>query len=100
VRFKVYLLRRRGRRLSRREVFNGPGYIGALITHVEEHNGEQYSVLSLQPTDPMSSERPPPLYEAQLLGFAPLAFRLRGFERVEGNDDGYGVVQEWHVEMP
>lgn len=28
-----------------------------------------------------------------LLGFAPLAFRLRGFERVEGRDGGYGVVR-------
>jgi hypothetical protein len=27
-----------------------------------------------------------------------MAFRLRGFERVEGQDGGYGVVQEWHVE--
>jgi hypothetical protein len=38
------------------------------------------------------------LYQPVLLGFAPLAFRLRGFERVEGHDGGDGVVQEWHVE--
>jgi hypothetical protein len=30
----------------------------------------------------------------------PLAFGLRGFERVDGQDGGYGVVQEWHIEMP
>ena len=79
---------------------NGPCYSGVLVTHLEQHNGEQYSVLALEPNDPMSIERPPPLYEAVLLGFAPLAFRLRGFERVEGQDGSYGVVQEWHVEMP
>jgi hypothetical protein len=42
----------------------------------------------------------PPLYEAILLGFAPMAFRLRGFERVEGGREAYAVVQEWHCELP
>jgi len=46
----------------------------------------------------MSTDRPPRLYEPVLLGFAPLAFWLRGFERVEDQDGGYSVVQEWHVE--
>ncbi len=55
-------------------------------------------MLQLQPSDPMSSDKPPPLYEPVLLGFAPIAFRLRGFERVEAPAGGYGVVQEWHVE--
>src|SRR5688572_7669792 len=99
MRFKVYLLRRSGRRLSRRDVFNGRRYTGTLVSHVEMHNGEQYSVLQLQPSDPMSADRPPNLYEPVLLGFAPLAFRLRGFERVERRDSVYGVVQEWHVEQ-
>jgi hypothetical protein len=96
--FKVYLLRRRGYRLPWRDVQNGPTYTGRLATHVEQHNGEHYRVLNLQPSDPMSENGPPALYEPVLLGFAPLAFRLRGFERVEGSDGGYGVVQEWHVE--
>jgi hypothetical protein len=100
MRFKVYLLRRRGRRLSRRDVFNGRTYVGTLVSHTEPHNGAQYNVLQLQPSDPMSADRPPKLYEPVLLGFAPLAFRLRGFERVDGRDGGYGVVQEWHVAMP
>ena len=47
-----------------------------------------------------SSGEVPKLYEAVLLGFAPIAFRLRGFERVEGPDGGSAVVQEWHCEMP
>jgi hypothetical protein len=100
MRFKVYLLRRRGRRLPPRDVQNGPTYIGRLVTHFERHKDEQYSVLQLEPSDPMSADRPPALYEPVLLGFAPLAFRLRGFERVEGPDGGYSVVQEWHCEQP
>jgi hypothetical protein len=68
--------------------------------HTEEHGGERYSVLQLQPNDPMSTDRPPALYEPVLLGFAPVAFRLRGFERVEGSGGGFSVVQEWHVEEP
>ena len=55
-------------------------------------------VTSIQPSDPMKADAMPKLYEAVLLGFAPLAFRLRGFERVERADGAYGVVQEWHVE--
>ena len=62
--------------------------------------GERYNVTTLQPDDPMSTDRPPPLYEAVLLGFAPIAFRLRGFERVGEGDSACGVVQEWHVEPP
>ena len=33
-----------------------------------------------------------------LIRFAPLAFRLRGVERVDSPDGGYAVVQEWHIE--
>ena len=98
--FKVYLLRRRGRRLAWREAQNGHTYVGTLVTHYEQHGEERYSVLQLQPSDPMSSDRPPPLYEAVLLGFAPIAFRLRGFERVGQGDNAYTVVQEWHIEEP
>lgn len=46
----------------------------------------------------MSEARPPALYEPVLLGFAPLAFRIRGFERVDAANGSCGVVQEWHVE--
>jgi len=98
VRFKVYLLRQRGRRLPWREAQNGPAYVGTLVTHREEHGGERYNVTTLQPDDPMSTDRPPPLCEAVLLGFAPIAFRLRGFERVGQGDNAYSVVQEWRVE--
>jgi len=98
VRFRVYLLRHRGRRLPWRDVKNSKGYTGTLSSFLEHRNGEQYSVLELRPSDPMSDDRPLSLYEPVLLGFAPLAFRLRGFERVDGPEGGQGVVQEWHVE--
>lgn len=42
----------------------------------------------------------PELYEPVLIGFAPLAFRLRGFERVEAKDGHFSVVQKCHGEMP
>jgi hypothetical protein len=64
MRFKVFLLRHRGRRLSWREVHNGPSFVG------------------------------------HLLAFAPIAFRLRGFERLERASGAFAVVQEWHCELP
>jgi len=100
MRFKIFLLRRGGRRLSWRDAQNGPTYIGRLVTHTEERGGEQYRVTRLQPDDPMSNDRLPVLYEAVLLGFAPVAFRLRGFERVGEGENAYSVVQEWHCEIP
>jgi hypothetical protein len=100
VRFKVYLLRYRGRRLPWREVHNGRTYVGHLITHYVTLGEERYAVTSLQPEDPVGTAPIPPLYEAVLLGFSTLAFRLRGFERVERGKETYAVVQEWHCELP
>ena len=98
MRFKVYLLRRHGRRLPWSEAQNGPTYIGRLVTRLEQQAGERYSVLDLHPLDPMSTQKPPPLYEPVLVTFAPIAFRLRGYERIEAAEGAYSVVQEWHVE--
>jgi hypothetical protein len=83
VRFKVILLRERGRRLSWREAQNRPSYIGQVTTHLESAGGEQYRVTTLRPEDPMAPALIPPLYEAALIRFATLSFRLRGFERLE-----------------
>jgi hypothetical protein len=100
MRFKVYLLREDGRRRAWRAVKNGKTYVGALATHLQLHSGEQDRVLRLLPTDPVSQDLPPELYEPVLLGFAPLAFRVRGFERVQGSNGRHAVVQEWHCEEP
>ena len=42
----------------------------------------------------------PDLYEPVLFAFSTLAFRLRGFERIEDTRGGFAVVQEWHCELP
>ena len=83
-----------------REVRNSPPHIGDLISHTVQMAGEQYRVLTLTPSDPMAPRLVAELYEPVLTGFAPLAFRLRGFERVDGKDGRFSVVQEWHCEMP
>lgn len=100
MRFKVYLLRRRGRRLPWREVVNGPAFVGELLSHAVEVRGERYKMLTLRPADPMARAPIPDLHEPVLVGFAPLAFRLRGFERVQGEGAPFSVVQEWHCEAP
>jgi hypothetical protein len=101
MRFKVSLLRQRGRRLKWIEVVNGPTFVGEITTHKIKHGQEDYHVAHLQ-TEPGSSNPPavPELYEPVLLGFAPLAFRLRGYERIEDPYGAYSVVQEWHCELP
>lgn len=100
MRFKVRLLRRVGRRLAWRDVLNGAHHVGELVTHVIDIGGERYTVLSLRPADPARAPAIPDLYEPVLLGFSPLAFRLRGFERVPDPDGRFAVVQEWHCEAP
>jgi hypothetical protein len=100
LRFKVFLLRRRGRRLPWREVQNGPRHVGDLITHAVDVKGAQYQVMTLRPADPMSESPVPELYEPVLLGFSTLAFQLRGYERVEATAGHFSVVQEWHCELP
>jgi hypothetical protein len=100
VRFKVYLLRQRGRRLPWRSVVNGPRHVGDLVTHTVDIAGQRYSVATLRPLDPVAELPIPELYEPILLGFSPLAFRLRGFERIESTAGHFSVVQEWHCELP
>jgi hypothetical protein len=99
MRFKVSLLRYRGRRLAWRDVSNGPKYIGDLISEQVTLGQERYNVISLRPEDPVAPSPIPPLYEPVLLGFFTLAFRLRGFESVSRGTSSFGVVQEWHCEL-
>jgi hypothetical protein len=62
--------------------------------------GERYLVATLRPLDPIAPAPVPDLYEPVLVGFSTLAFRLRGFERVEAASGHFSVVQEWHCELP
>ena len=98
MRFKVYPLRYRGRRLAWREVINGPNYVGDLITHEITAGEERFLVASLLPADPASDARLPPLYQPTLSGVATLALRLRGFERIERGRESFSTLQEWHCE--
>jgi hypothetical protein len=100
MRFKVYLLRYRGRRLAWREVVNGPKYIGDLVSEQITVGEERFNLISLRADDPVAPSPIPPLYEPVLLGFFTLAFRLRGFESVNRGTSSFGVVQEWHCEVP
>ena len=100
MKFKVYLLRRSGRRLPWREVQNGPHYVGHLITHSVLVKGQRYQAATLQPADPMAEPLVLELYEPVLIGFTVLGFQLRGFERIEGSAGPMAVVQEWHCETP
>ena len=100
MRFKVYPLRYSGRRLARREVIDGPSYVGDLVTHEVTAGEERFLVASLLPADPASDVRLPPLYQPTLSGVATLAIRLRGFERIERGREAFAVVQEWHCEAP
>lgn len=100
MRFKVFVLRSAGRRRPQRDVMNGPGHVGDLLTHFIEIGGERYKVAKLRAADPLSPSLVPDLYEPVLLGFSAFAFRLRGFERAERGGTSMGVVQEWHCEEP
>lgn len=99
--FKIYLMRRRGRRLPWREVANGPSFVGELTTYSVDHGRERYRVATLVLSgSPMAKELVPTLYEPVLVSVGPLALRLRGFERVGQGDNALSVVQEWHCEAP
>jgi hypothetical protein len=99
MRFNVRPLRRKGRRLSWREVQNGPSYCGDLITHVREIKGELLVVATLRnPVSPMTGQLLPELHQPALMWVTPLALRLRGFERSEDSQGAFSVVQEWHCE--
>jgi hypothetical protein len=100
MRFKIYVLRYRGRRLPWRDVLNGPHHVGEVVSHQVGMGPERYDVLTLQPDDPAQPSPIAPLYQPVLLGFFTLAIRLRGFENVTRGTSAFGAVQEWHCELP
>ena len=101
MRFKVYLLRRGGRRLDWRDVVNHPPHVGELVTHLVTSRGRQYTAATLRPLGaPVATPAVPDLYEPVLLGVYSLAFRLRGYERLEEREGARAVLQEWHCELP
>jgi hypothetical protein len=98
---RVYPMRQRGRRLPWREIENGPSFVGGLISYTTKHGENSYSVLALQTGNPTEERKPlSDLYEPVLLLFAPNAFVLRGYERIDTPEGPIGVVQEWSCRDP
>ena len=100
MRFKVRPLRVNGRRLPWREIVNLPAFDGDLRTYEMQVRGRWVRAATLATFDPAARAALPDLYEPVLIGIAPLALQLRGFERHEGPDGPYSVLQEWHCELP
>ena len=98
--FRVYLLRRDGRQLNRLDAMNGPTYVGELQTVEGLSKEGLYQVAHLTAPGGLTRHLLPPLFEPVLVGIAPLALLLRGFERMKAPEGAYSVVQEWHCEMP
>ncbi len=98
--FKVYLMRRGGRKLSWQDTINGPAFVGDLrLGSVTSRTGV-YKIAELITPGGIATVLLPPLYEPVLIGIAPLALRLRGFERMKEPEGYYSVIQEWYCEMP
>jgi hypothetical protein len=93
-------MRQHGRRLPWREIENGPSYVGALISYTTKRGESTYSAVALQSGNPVESKSLPELYEPVLVLFAPNAFVLRGYERIETEQGAIGVVQEWQCRDP
>ncbi|MBC7802503.1 MAG: hypothetical protein H7Y16_01395 [Candidatus Parcubacteria bacterium] len=99
MRFKVYLMRHQGRRRPWDEIKRGECFVGTLLSSRCLYGGESFESISLQSSGGRVGGIPD-LFQPVLDGFAPNAFRLRGFERIDDPRGAYGVVQEWHCEPP
>jgi hypothetical protein len=97
---RVYLLRRRGRRLPWREVQNRPVFEGELRTHYLSLDNARYFVASLlRPGDALCKPILPELWEPILINTGNGVLVLRGFERVGEAQNAVAVVQEWRCEV-
>ena len=83
-----------------RDVVNGPKHVGDVVSEQVTLAEERYRCLTLRSEDPAVPSPIPALYEPVLLGVFPLAVRIRGFETVSRGTSSFGVVQEWHCEVP
>jgi hypothetical protein len=101
MRVRLYLLRRRGRRLPWRKVQNGPRHEGDLRVSWTNCEGADpsYQVLSLRTPDGKCERVIPDLYEPAIVNIIYGVLILRGFERIGEGEDCLGVVQEWRCEV-
>jgi len=98
--FKVYLMRTSGRRRPWRDILNGPAYVGDLRTMTEKRGEAIFTQALLISAGALAQSQLPALYEPVLVNIAPMAMRLRGFERMKEPEGYYSVVQEWHCVAP
>jgi len=98
--FRVFPMRKRGRRLPWREIENRPSFVGTLQSYRIKHGEQDFNAISLLSGSPAERKKLPDLYEPVLETFAINAFVLRGFERLETEQGSVGVVQEWHCRDP
>ena len=88
--FKVYLMRRGGRKLSWQDTINGPAFVGDLtLCSVTSRHGV-YKVAQLITPGGISTVLLPPLYEPVLTGIAPLAMRAT---RLRADEGAGGLLQ-------
>ena len=93
MRFRVYLLRHRGRRTKR----DGDGVVGNMLmssTLRGNTNIEQMSLTELDVRGSRSIDVVLPLFEPVLVAMGGTGFLLRGYEFAEGT----AYVQEWRCE--
>ena len=100
MRFIVRPMRAHGRRLPWREAVNRPSFAGDLRTYELQTAKGSIRAATLANPDPAMRPLLPDLYEPVLTQVSPQALELRGFERHEGPDGPYSVIQEWLCELP
>lgn len=97
---RVFPMRQRGRRLPWHEIENGPSFVGTLQSYRIKHGEQNYSAVALSSGAPVEAKSLPDLYEPAIVLFAPNAFVLRGYERLETPEGVVGIVQEWQCRDP
>ena len=93
-------MRLHGRRLAWREAVNRPAFDGDLRLYEMQTGKGWVRAATLASPDPAARALLPDLYEPVLTKISPQAMELRGFERHEGQDGAYSMIQEWHCELP
>lgn len=88
--FRVRLMRRRGVRLQRRDVLNGPSVLGDVRTHIHQCRREPIVVMAVFDASAPVLGPLLQLYQPNLVGMFVNALIVRGFE-------AGGFAQEWHL---
>ena len=96
--FRVYPIRKGGRRLPWREIESGSSFVGTLLSYRVKHGEQGYDAITLQSGSPAEGKPLRDLYEPVLVTFATNAFVLRGYERVETEGALSGLCKNGSIE--